>query len=785
MNSQRLGKTRTSIRVAALYAGLGLSALTIVAPGTAHAVAPDDQKAGQDNQTAEQALKTGQDDQEAGQVQKAEQADQDDPGADIVVTANKKSERLSDVGAGISAISGENLEKLHASTLTDYLSFVPGVSFTSYGRPGQTQVVIRGIAPLGLGSSIATYVDEIPVGSSSNEAQGSSYSPDIDPADLDRVEVLKGPQGTLYGASSLGGVLKYVLKSPNLTRTELTSSAEVRQIEHGGFGYKVRVGGSTPLITDVLGLRASGYYRRDAGFVDNPLRGDENVNRGKAWGVRGTLLYVPTPALRIKLGAVYQKSSAEGLNAVSYNAAFNQPPPFVLTNGDLNQFLPLAQPNRVRDRIFSADIRYDFGFASLVSATGLSREDIYRFTDVTGTYTRPSFQRGLNLPAGAVASLVHNYNIKKFSQEVRLQSESNERFEWLVGGIFLKETSSTDGTVNIFGANLNLLPQPAGIASISLTDNKLTEYAGFANATYYLAPSFDVSVGYRRSHISQRNEIQQTGYVFTPSNPTNQIFRLDKPKDDVNTYSFGARWRVTPKVLLYGRAASGYRPGGGRGQPPLVIPDFEFSYEPDRVLSYEAGVKASLLRGLATADVSAFYIDWSDIQTLIPALPGSPFLIVGNGGKAVSKGVEGQFRINPMRGLSLTAALSYTDSYFDETVGTVTKGDQLQGVSKYSASLQAEYRHNFAGDWSGFIGGDYRYRSSMIDALDGRMPGYSQFGLNLGAENGDTRMSLFVINLTDKRGLLGYTGGGNQLGDPYRYAVITPRTVGASISQKW
>lgn len=786
MASQHFHNTRATIRLAALYAGLGVGALTMVAPVRAYAAAADDHKAARDDQTAKQVQKAQQNDQKAGQAPNAKQDDQENSSAaDIVVTANKKSERLSDVGAGISAISGENLEKLHASTLTDYLSFVPGVSFTSYGRPGQTQVVIRGIAPLGLGSSIATYVDEIPVGSSSNEAQGSSYSPDIDPADLDRVEVLKGPQGTLYGASSLGGVLKYVLKSPNLTRTELTSSAEVRQVDHGGFGYKLRVGGSTPLITDVLGLRASGYYRRDPGFVDNPLRGDKNVNRGEAWGVRGTLLYVPTPALRIKLGAVYQKSSAEGLNAVSYNAAFDQPPPFVATYGDLNQFLPLAQPNRVKDRIFSADIRYDFGFATLVSATGLSREDIYRFTDVTGTYTRPSFRTRLKLPAGAVASLVHNYNIKKFSQEVRLQSDSNERFEWLIGGIFLKETSLTEGTVNIREANLNLLPQPAGIASVSNTDNDLKEYAGFANATWYIAPSFDVSAGYRRSHISQRNEIFQTGYVFTPSNPTNLIHRLDTPTDDVNTYSLGARWRVTPKVLLYGRAASGYRPGGGRGQPPLDIPDFKFSYEPDKVLSYEAGVKASLLRGLATADVSAFYIDWSDIQTLVPALPGSPFLVVGNGGKAVSKGVEGQFRINPVRGLSLTAALSYTDSYFDETVGTVTKGDELQGVSKYAASLQAEYRHGFSGGWSGFVGGDYRYRSSMIDALDGRMPGYSQFGLNLGAENGDTRMSLFVINLTDKRGLLGYTGGGNQLGDPYRYAVITPRTVGASISQKW
>lgn len=744
----------TSIRSSARLTVCCIAALALIAPGAASA--------------AEQ-----------------EGAPDDTREADIVVTANKKSERLSDVGAGISAISGDNLEKLHASTLTDYLSFVPGVSFTSYGRPGQTQVVLRGIAPLGLGAAIATYVDEIPVGSSSNEAQGSSYSPDIDPADLDRVEVLKGPQGTLYGASSLGGVLKYVLKAPNLKQAELTTSAEIRQVVDGSFGTKLRVGGSIPLITDVLALRLSAYYRRDPGFVDNVRTGTKDVNRGEAYGGRATLLYAPTPELQIKLGAVYQQSNADGLNAVSYNGAPNFPPPFVLRFGDLAKSLPLEEPNRVRDLIFSGEVRYDFGFASLVSATGFSREDIYRFTDVTGTYTRPSFVRGLGLPAGSVSSLVHNYNIKKFSQEVRLQSAANERFEWIVGGIFLKETSTTDGIVSIFGPDRVLLPQPAGIASISNTDNELSEYAGFANATIYVTPQFDVSAGYRRSRIEQRNETRQTGYVFTPANPTNQIYRLDTPKADVNTYSFGARWRLTSDILLYARAASGFRAGGGRGQPPLVIPDFRFSYDPDTVWSYEAGVKASIGRGLATIDVAGFYIDWSNIQTLVPAVVGQPFLVVGNGGKAVSQGVEGQFQLRPVRGLNLSASLSYTDSFFNETVGTVVKGQEIAGVSKYVAALQAEYSYKFANDWTVFVNGDYRYRSSMLDALDNRMPGYDQFGFGLGAERGPTRVSLFVINAGNSRGLLGYTGGGNQAGDAYRYAVITPRTFGASISQKW
>lgn len=713
-------------------------------------------------------------------------ADEVPADADIVVTANKKSEKLSAIGGGISAISGDTLEKLNANTLEDYLALVPGVSLTSYGRPGQNQITIRGISALALGSAISTYVDDIPVGSASNEAQGSSYTPDIDPADLDHVEVLKGPQGTLYGASSLGGVLKYATKAPRLSGTDLTTSAEINDIKHGGTGYKLRAAGSTSIIDNVLGVRASAFYRRDAGFIDNDLTGAKNINSDKAFGVRASLLFQPTPALQIKLGVVYQKTDANGLDAVSYGAAPNPPPPFIATYGDLNQHLRLSQPNHVEDQIYSAEIRYDFDWASLVSSTGVSREDIFRNSDVSGTYTRPSFVRRLNLPPGSTASLVNDYNIKKTSEELRLQSASNGKFEWVVGGFYQRETSHTDGTVNIRDASLNLLPQPAGIASLSNTNNKLREFAGFVNATWYIRPNLDLSGGYRRSNIVQNNETNQTGYVFTPSNPTFLINRLDRTTDNVNTFSAGLRWRVDTNLLLYARAASGFRPGGGRGQPPVVIPNFKFTYDPDQVWSYETGVKATLWNGRATIDVDGFYIDWSHIQAIVPANNDPfPFFVVGNGGKAVSKGVEGQFSVRPVRGLSLTAGLAYTDAYFDQTVGDLKKGDELQGVAKFTTSLQADYEHALTDSWQAFGGGDYRYRSSMIDAIGNRMSEYGQLGFHAGVEHGGTRIGVFVINVTDTRGLLGYTGGGNQIGDPYRYAVNPPRTFGASLTRKW
>jgi len=705
--------------------------------------------------------------------------------AEVVVTANKRAEPLSKVGEGISAISGDRLEKLNANNLEDYLGFVPGVEFTSYGRPGQDQISIRGIASQALGAAIATYVDGIPVGSASNEAQGSSYTVDIDPADLDRVEVLKGPQGTLYGASSLGGVLKYVTKAPSLTSTELDTGADLEDVEHGGFGYKIHAAGTTPIIDNVLGLRVSGYYREDPGFIDNVETGQKDINSDKAWGVRASLLYQPTQQLSVKLGAVVQRTDSAGLDAVSYNESPNFPPPFNLSHGDLNTYLQLNQPSYALDEIYSLEINYDLGWANLISATGYSIEDDYRYTDVTATYTGAYYSTLLAEAPGSTASDTDNYDVDKTSEEVRLQSKSDGHFEWVGGFFYQKETSDTNALITIMGPTGAVAAGPDGRPAVGFANNDLTEYAGFANVTYYILPSLDVSGGYRRSHITQDNVNDDTGPVYSLSGTP--ALRTDRLTNDVNTYSAGARWRANPDVMLYVRVASGFRPGGGRAAPPVAgLTNFVPTYNPDTVWSYEAGVKAKALDGRVSMDIDAFYIDWHDIQTLI-AVDGGPYLVEGNGGNAVSQGLEAQFQVNPFQGLNLTAGFAFTDAHYTSPNAGLglSVGEQIQFVPKYTASLQAEYTRPLTDDWEGFIGGDYRYRSPELDALNLLMPGFDQVGLHAGVERGRTRLNLYVVNLTDTRGLLGYTGGGDAVGDALRYAVSPPRTVGISVSQKW
>jgi outer membrane receptor protein involved in Fe transport len=704
---------------------------------------------------------------------------------EIVVTANKRVEPLSHIGAGISAISGADLELMNANTVEDYLGFIPGIEFTSYGRPGQDQISIRGVASQSLGAAVATYVDEVPVGSTSNEAQGATYTVDIDPADLERVEVLKGPQGTLYGASSLGGVLKYVTKDPSLNGSSFETGVDVNDIDHGGVGYKARAAGTTAIVPDVLGVRLSGFYRDDAGFIDNVDTGAKDINSDHAYGLRGSLLFQPVEALRVKLGAVLQRTDSSGLDAVSYNQVPNFPPPFALSYGDLNTALRLEQPSQVIDKVYTAEIHYDLGWASLISATGVSREDIYRFTDVTASYSRPSYVKLLNETPGSTLSDTNNYDINKTTEEIRLQSASNDQFEWLAGLFYQDESSSTNSLINLKDAAGVQPPQPYGSPAIEFTNNDLKEVAEFADLTWYILPQLDVSGGYRHSHIEQHNSTDEYGFVFEPTTPTAPITRTDTPSNEVNTYSAGIRWRVTSDVMVYARAASGFRPGGGRGEPPVPIQNFVFSYNPDSIWSYETGVKAKALDGRLAIDVDTFYINWKNIQTLVDV--GDGFLVQGNGGAAVSRGAEAQILLQPIRNLSLNAGLAYTDAHYtDPNPGlAINVGDPIQFVPKFTASMQANYSRALTDHLQVFTGADYRYRSSELDAIAFRLPAFGQWGVHAGADFGQTRVNLYAVNLADKRGLLGYTGGGNAVGDAFRYAVTPPRTIGISITQKW
>jgi iron complex outermembrane receptor protein len=676
------------------------------------------------------------------------------------------------VGGAVAAVSGGKLEERGADSLQDYIAFIPGVTLQSYGTPGFGVVSIRGIAAQSVGAATATYIDEVPFGPSSALTEGGLFTLDLDPSDLERVEVLKGPQGTLYGASSMGGVIKYVTRAPDLQKTAASVSENFNMTQNGTSGLKLRGAVSLPLIEDELAIRLSGYYRHEGGYVDDVGVGGEDTNRADNRGFRAALLYKPLDDLSIRLNAMEQDTATHGQNVVDYDLATGRP-----VNGDLTQFRYLSEPFTVKIRLYSAEINYNLGKLDLVSATSYSSLDPTAKSDGTSIYM------ALGIPYATAQTPLGGYSdfpTSQVTQELRLVSERMGVVEWMFGGFYQHESLHDDEKVtSYFGPDG--LPNP----NLNLEDvyrtGALTEYAGFANATIYLVPRFDVTAGFRDSRISQTRLRGAEGLLANPANPGVYAVTYQAFSESSDTYLAAARWRVTDDVLLYARAASGYRPGGGRSVPVGAPAGFPTTYTSDSLWSYETGVKLRELEGRLTLDADAYWINWKNIQTLQPVAGKT---VDGNAGTAISRGIEFQIDYVPYRGLTVGANTAYTDARFTEAVPgiNVFDGERLYYVPKWTAEAHSDYSMPIGAGLRGFVGGDYQYQSLRYDENRTPLPGYGVWNVHTGLNNDRYRVNLYVNNLTNKIGLLGYNTGG--YGAPYGFAVSTPRTFGVTFAEK-
>ena len=686
---------------------------------------------------------------------------------EIVVTAAHRSEPLSQVGSAVSAISGDELLQRSADSLQDYVAFIPGVSLTSQGAAGYGVVAIRGIAPQGNGATVATYIDEIPVGASGATTRSAFFTADLDPEDLQRIEVLKGPQGTLYGASSMGGVLKYVTRDPNLVNTEITLSEDGNYVQHGEAGVKVRGSVSTPLIDGVLGVRASVYYRHDPGFIyDIGVQGSD-VGRANDSGGRIALLFKPSDVFSIKLSAMAQENRQIGLSVVDTNTTNFEP-----TYGRYSQLRYEPEGLDESTRLYSAEIHYHFGVFDLLSATAYSQIKPTGYADDTLGFA--AYGLGPVSPTNPAQDISRDYT-DKFTQELRLTSVRLGIAEFMVGAFYQHEKDQFS-----FVDTLTLTPD-VNFANRSGAGS-LDEYAGFLDVSLYLSPKFDLTLGYRYSRIDQKQAQSSGGELYNPVDPGAVNVTSQSFSESPSTYLAAARYHVNDDLLFYARAASGYRPGGGRALPPGTPPSFSDFYTSDKLWSYEVGAKFKGLNNRLTIDADAFYIDWSNIQTQQP-VPGTPFLVNGNSGTAHSRGVELQAAYVPLKGVTVGANGAYTDARFTETVpGVVNDGDRLTYVPKFAGAAYAQYLAPIQNGWNALVEGDYQYEGYRVDTYRVPLPGYGTWNTRFGVQNDRWVVNFYVKNLTDKYAREGSNGGGG--GPlPYYFVINTPRTFGVSLIQ--
>jgi outer membrane receptor protein involved in Fe transport len=693
---------------------------------------------------------------------------------EIVVTAQKREEKLRDVPASISVVSGEQLERTGAKSLADFATYVPGFTVNSGGTPGQTTVILRGITTGGIGGAlVGTYLDDTPVGSSARFARPSSFALDLLPYDMDRLEVLRGPQGTLYGASTMGGLLKYVLKAADPNAVEARAGAVLESTASTGrLTSGVRGAVNLPLVDGKLAVRASGFYQDNAGWIENAGLGVKNENRSIQEGGRAALFWQAADNLEIKASAMFQNIDSDGNAAVQIDAATLQP-----NLGRYTRSTQLPEPYNQKLRYYSLTADWDVGFATVTSATSLSRNQNRVLVDQSSLYGPLFPALDPSAPSDGLSDFLLNIRLKKFTQELRIASPSGQKLEWLVGGFFTDEDVQNEQEVRALDSSGAPIASLTPFATVHWP-SAYREYAAFGNLTYKFTDRFDVTGGLRYSRNKQDYDQQVDGVLFGGPGRREAV-----SKDEVTTWSLSARFHPDALSTLYARAASGYRPGG----PNVALPGVPPSFASDTLINYETGYKALLLDGRLDLDLAAFYIDWKDIQISV-VRNGVAF--PGNGGKASSRGLEasGSYRLTP--GLRLSANGSYTKAQLDEDVPTLfgVKGDWLPEAPRWTGALSLDYRRPLENGKELTVGAAYRYRGKSYFASETDLDAYKIGAQNIvdayaGLEVGAVTARLYARNLFNDRSYSTLFDINNPALPSY--VPVQPRTIGISLDTRF
>lgn len=692
---------------------------------------------------------------------------------EIVVTAQKRTQNVQDVPISIAVVSGEALQEQGSASLVDYAGYVPGMNVSNSGTPGQTTITLRGVAPLNASQTVGIYLDDAPVGSSAIYNRAGAFTIDLMPYDLERIEVLKGPQGTLYGASSIGGLVKYVTVQPNTNAFSVKAGVEGFAIKGGdGLGWGAQAMVNVPIVQDKLAVSGSFAWRSTPGWVDsvnNAALKDQNDYEQR--GGRVALLWTPTPDLSVKLAGIWQSLDSEGNGLYAADLTGER-----LGDGrSFNNFVP--ESFDVDLDYYSATIDYDFGAATLTSATTYSKTQSTQVQDA-------SYAFGVLFPlltGGAVAPGITpfalNLGLKKWTQEVRLASPSGGRFEWLVGGFFTDEETSNSQLVRSFDMAGNPIPGLDPLATVGLPAT-YKEYAVFGNATFKLSEQFEITGGLRWARNEQTFRQISSGAIVPQADDPG------KSSEDVFTYSISPQFHINEDAMLYARLATGYRPGG----PNVIVPNVPPTVDADRMKNYEVGLKADFADRMVSVDVALFWMDWTDIQ-VVRAFGG----VSGgaNGGKATSKGIEGNIALRPAAGLTLSATGSYTDATLSEDVPEISgfDGDRLPAVPKFSGAVRADYMFELGGGNNGSFGIGVRHASSRLslvesDPLVARAKPYTSVDLNASITfNDHWTLRAYARNLLDNKGEMARSTFADGLNQPSFLGIspLQPRTVGVAL----
>jgi iron complex outermembrane recepter protein len=716
---------------------------------------------------------------------------------EIVVTATRREENLLDVPLSIAAYTQQSLDQKGVRTIEDLARITPGLSIMQ-GFSGIRYISIRGIESRWGATTTGVYIDETPI-----QVRSLSISTNFYPAlfDLERVEVLRGPQGTLFGAGAMGGAVRFIIAKPNLNDYSASVRTEAAFTEGGDPTYEAGGALGGPLVEDKIGFRVSGYYRHEGGYVDrvpffsNRGTAQENSNSRDVTVGNLALTFAPTQTLKITPAVFFQKVDRDDTDQFwTWTRQSSRQPLPKFTNGE-----GVASFGEDQTVLSSLNAEWDPGPVSLISNTSYmdrevdSRDDGTAFLlDVFGPAFGGSFD--LQLPNAGERGLIDlNMTQRSFTQELRLQSNASEdsRFSYVVGLFYqkLRQTvSERDRAVvpDVFSPNIVAplfglpigFPLPIVEADGAFTvayDQSIDEqYAAFANVDFKLTDKVSVSAGVRASRM-EFEFLGTSEFVGFPDSASG------KAEESPLTPKVGIEYTPSDNWLIYASAAEGFRPGGANRlvAPGTCVNELEAvgldqvpsEYTPDSVWSYEVGAKG-VLSPAVTISGSIFNVDWTDRQQLRTLLPcGSVF--IDNLGDARSRGFDLLLTLNPLSGLSFDIGVGYQDTTFEDTIYAAVatdpppvisrKGDKL--ATPWVVNLAADYERPFgASELTGYGHVQYDYKSDW-ETSDPRNQGYNInlapqaeqnfVSARLGVRKGALDVSLFVNNLLNSDDVVG------------------------------
>ena len=603
----------------------------------------------------------------------AETAKEGEPApGDIIVTAQRTAQSLNRVPLSISAFSREKLDDRGIRDFSDVIRQTPGLVFERSNTT--TNISVRGVNSSVGAATTGIYIDDVPIQIRQLGYGGGNVYPVV--FDLDRIEVLRGPQGTLFGAGSEGGTVRFITVQPNLNRFGAYGRAELAGTERGGETGEIGVGLGGPIVKDKLAVQASGNYRRDGGYVDriNPFTGaliDRGANRTDSVTARIAATWQPVAALKITPSFFFQQINAND-SGESWEVFSNYP------NGVYRNGNPVREWSNDKFYLSSLNISYDFGGAQLIGV-GSYFDRSQRFQQDYTTFDQTLFTGVNRLPFFPDQRAPSYFQIdqKNWTGELRLQStRADSRLTWVVGAFYTNAQQTSIQQVTDPYLPVYLFGGPAPVPGFSVYDQNAVstdeQFALFGQASYKVQRRLSLTVGLRYSHTLFTIRSVAQGFVVGPTVDD----RGRQTEDPVNP-KFGVDFQVTPRTLLYFSASRGFRVGGYNPQvgtfcgPELNAIGFPngrpTNYRSDSVWSYELGLKSRFWGERGNVQASVYQIDWNNIQQPV-ALNSCGFQFTSNLGSARSRGFDLQLEVKPAERLTLQTEVGYVDAVFLDTI---------------------------------------------------------------------------------------------------------------------